>query len=828
MIAVWEIAVALYCAFCLLVSLLNFEYVNGVPLVGLIGTQILIFCLWGFDYANSRRRALMSVAVVATLVFCVLIHLFQNRLAILGAGMLYLPIVIMIMKWASCLENHLCHKTDDGGRPFEMLGRKRFYERLHLWIRKNDGMESTGKALAIVGEWGSGKSHLIKYLSYMLSKKYDEQDDDARVYRDKYIVCDIKLWAFQGTTSEVWKYISDTILCSICVTYRFLKGSGKMAPLVENFLSIFQLKDIILSKSLKALFSTVDLKKINEIVSVFEQFFSEGYSNKKVVVVFDDFERLDREVLMKLIPIMERIKRVSGVVIVCAIAKEVLEKRFSDNSILGGDVSDYLDKIFDLKFNIPPLKEKEQEFMIKYVMQKYYSDAPILKTFILNFSFEFHTPREIERVMSRIYSIEWRYFSDSSLKQADLRVHGYLAAFVSFLVEIIRSYSPEKLKLFINSIESGDSLDCVMPDAPKYILDCCAHLKRWFNVDEIHRAYNMEYTLKKTLNAGELYGIYFSAQQNPKFNLRMCLTSIFKKNAIPDDMLHVCEEFVSYCLYDDNEIPLSLRLKCLYALIKNEYKRPSVDNAEISNFIQSSVLSELLVFNETSTKENEHNLTVMIDCIIDNLSFSQAASRLAVIYDSIQDPNSYHRILRGFSQVYYDPNNDKTENRISLIDKLVDRLIKTLVYNIADTQICDVFGEYSENAIFRENLYPRLSSFLKNEICPGRIFERLLSLLQRYVRHIKGGMALGNLPEAKVYVVAVSCMKIFFDAIRFQQCERFAIPCNYRQVENELLACGCLIDLMVSKSPVLSEQKILELEHCLKQIKEKMEDSQKS
>ena len=221
-----------------------------------------------------------------------------------------------------------------------------------------DSKDKTPLTIGIHGSWGSGKTSLMKMLEMRLNDKND----------DTFKLIWFNAWAYGGDEP-----IGLALLHQILIEFEKEKKQENKINLLESSSKL--LTDVALRKTMGITFEEANnfFKSSIEIKSTlradFETSIDECLQNRRLVVFIDD---LDRCLPEKTIEILETIKiflDVPKCIYVIGVAKEVIEQAIEVRyKSKGQDIlnigKDYMEKIIQIPFTLPPIKEENME---KYI-----------------------------------------------------------------------------------------------------------------------------------------------------------------------------------------------------------------------------------------------------------------------------------------------------------------------------------------------------------------------------------------------------------------------------------------------------------------------------
>lgn len=375
-----------------------------------------------------------------------LVLLCSSSLLCLASMDVPMRLYMIIFFSAALLINVLCQQLKPQKKtlikmPTELLGRARMFNRIHSVIRAYSNRKNkfeghaSGIVVAIYGEWGSGKTYFLNYLSERFSKCFTKEFYDDKLegaYTAPYRVCKVNLWEY-STANEAWKGIAGILTSTI-------SGNPPIGQHVSRLTSLFAFvmpspyKDLLFL--LTELFFSVQDKMNRELE---EKISSQIKLGQKVVIILDDIERANCDIITGLLPLMEKLKRIEGLLVLCTIAKkELIEKLksvYDEETTLG-----YLTKIVDLSFELPNLTDATIQKKISHDLCKKYEDCILLNIFFEKYKLEFHTPRQIERILDHLSSIERMFFNDVVLNESEGLSINQREEFCVFLIEIMRMF----------------------------------------------------------------------------------------------------------------------------------------------------------------------------------------------------------------------------------------------------------------------------------------------------------------------------------------------------------------------------------------------------
>lgn len=425
--------------------------------------------------------------------------------------------------------NVFCPDSPHLQRTPDALGRGGMYAAIHARIRKQSA--HGGAVLAVYGEWGSGKSHLLNYLEFRLRKPYaKEQYDDPestenQLYAGSYTVCRIQLWRYKSS-EDALSSIASALSRAVVPSARSFAAS-ELPSFLWTLPSVFfgietePIRKAVVSLVLHEDSPDTGLAAINAYLTS---------QQRRAVLLIEDVERAEIEVIEHLLPLMERLKCITSLTVLCALDPQELQHKCKQSRMVAGSLQGYLDKIFDMGFSVPPLPDDlSEEYFLAYA-QKHYPDFPKLLHFAKETQLHFRTPRQIERVAARLASLEWMYFREEKREPYEV---GYKTEFV-FYVEILRCLyyeayeelnpieQPAKLLRALAAQKEAEVMQKLPITAKLYAQDATFHSlvmalaqdDRSYSIN-IDYAVAANYTRRTSLTPGECAEIIFRLGEAP-------------------------------------------------------------------------------------------------------------------------------------------------------------------------------------------------------------------------------------------------------------------------------------------------------------------------
>ena len=384
-----------------------------------------------FKWTKHQRAAFILIPVIG---FAISYTIFECSGALLG---------IIILTSAYLLYAYFIEKAGKTAIPpksHDQLYRSRLFNRTHQHIRKLAKSTPHGLTIGICGQWGCGKTFFIDTLLALLSRPVNVDLRNSEQWNEKFIICKkVELWS-ASSLDDAWNRIIHALHIGIF-----------------NRPPIFNAKAKKLLSFLTALSSnqTAAHELIELILPEFEDIHLQSIVNKmkehKVVLVIDDLERADFAIIQAMLPLFERLKKLPNLIVICAIAEDELKQIFQKNKTNAEFAHGHLNKLFDLRIEIPTLPYTAIENFQDNLFIEKYKDCPMVKSFLAKYPLRFNSARQMVRVVDKLASVEHQYFTNCPHyfeKEEEKESNPILIkAKYIFLIEALRVSSPHVLSI---------------------------------------------------------------------------------------------------------------------------------------------------------------------------------------------------------------------------------------------------------------------------------------------------------------------------------------------------------------------------------------------
>jgi energy-coupling factor transporter ATP-binding protein EcfA2 len=265
------------------------------------------------------------------------------------------------------------------------------------------------KLLALYGDWGSGKTSLIKYLQekldcpkfrtiYFETWKY-EKDDNLALSLINAIV--------EKVDKRHTKEIKDLIKISTSLLKNFAKSISFQIPGISfdsnNLISGIE-ED--LNRQQEFLSFHTKIEEFKKSFLAIEQKLLKG-KKERIIIFIDDLDRCEPENILNLLTALKHFfSNGKKTIFFCGIDKDAVTKAVKHKYKDVVKSEEYLEKIFDISFNMPKkfdiLKILKYYFKDKYYGTDFYKLLNDFFTFI-----DFTTPRHIKKVLNKYLIVKY-------------------------------------------------------------------------------------------------------------------------------------------------------------------------------------------------------------------------------------------------------------------------------------------------------------------------------------------------------------------------------------------------------------------------------------
>jgi hypothetical protein len=244
----------------------------------------------------------------------------------------------------------------------DKFGRKDFAKGLAEALVKVPNSESF--TIGLYGAWGSGKTSVIKMAEEYLAKNH----------KDNVVVINFNPWLF--TTIEnlhtaffgaLAHGLSKKIDSGVSIDLqKYAELTGTAGAVIAPFFPPAPMLARILSAGMRALSGNRSAKSAEELRQKIDKILRE--SEKRVVVIIDDIDRLDSEEIHQIFKLAKNAGRFSNVSYLLAfdqnIVAKVLAQRYPEGEETG---SNFVEKIVQLPLFVPPV---DSEILNQFIIDQ--------------------------------------------------------------------------------------------------------------------------------------------------------------------------------------------------------------------------------------------------------------------------------------------------------------------------------------------------------------------------------------------------------------------------------------------------------------------------
>lgn len=292
----------------------------------------------------------------------------------------------------------------------DFLGRRLFYKKGVHQIRQmlQRHWDDIGLTIAVYGPWGSGKSHFLRYLERNLSVVETESDvTPSHGFNGKCVIAKVDLWQCHSL-EEAWEEIAVALCESITGKRSYVSHTRVANALLKGVSAINENLTPFVYVMRNFLYGGEDYQSSVAAVNKMLR----KRQNEAAVLFLDNVERCNMEIIMQLLPLLERLKQIHHLVVVAAIAKEELEKKFISHGYKEEYLYGVLYKLFDNTMTLPESRSINLGEMFKNMAKRYHNDCPTLMKYIeKHHTFPCSTPRAVERLVNHLAYIDNQYLA---------------------------------------------------------------------------------------------------------------------------------------------------------------------------------------------------------------------------------------------------------------------------------------------------------------------------------------------------------------------------------------------------------------------------------
>lgn len=253
-----------------------------------------------------------------------------------------------------------------------------------------DPKTHTPFTISIHGEWGSGKTSLIKKI-----KKFTDEDIEKDASKKGWKTLEFDAWEYEKLD------LVSTLFKKIAKLYP-TKGK-KLKDLALSFVTIFT--DISLRATTNLSFKELQehLEHLEDEIPTIHKTVENIIGNERLIIFVDDLDRCHTDNVLLMLEGMKMFLNAKGIIFVVAVDLAKVERAWSlrynsDFGIIEG--RDHVEKIFQLRLSLPPKDFEEVEKYIEHLASTLPDD--LKRILFMGFP---ANPRKIKRVLNLIYFV---------------------------------------------------------------------------------------------------------------------------------------------------------------------------------------------------------------------------------------------------------------------------------------------------------------------------------------------------------------------------------------------------------------------------------------
>ena len=254
---------------------------------------------------------------------------------------------------------------------------------------------SEGFVIAIYGQWGTGKSTLINFIIHHINKMPD--DEQPILFR-------FNPWWFSGNEDLIRNFFSQLQI----ILKRKGFTAGDLAKLIADFSDIVAEVPIPYASSGKVLAKVVrpKIQGVTELKSKISE--SLKNSNKKILVLIDDIDRLSVEEIRQIFRLIKAVADFPNTIYLLSFDRRVVSSALNEKDAIVGE--NYLEKIIQLPLELPvPEKTSFRSMFFRkldallgevaevFLDQRYWSNL-----YLNGIDYLISTPRDINRLINTL------------------------------------------------------------------------------------------------------------------------------------------------------------------------------------------------------------------------------------------------------------------------------------------------------------------------------------------------------------------------------------------------------------------------------------------
>ncbi len=300
-----------------------------------------------------------------------------------------------MIKWGIMVKSDKYAKLWE--KDSDKLGTNSFAEELGKFILNYRDTDSL--VIGLCGEWGSGKTSIIKSTLYYIEKEQEVPYDTTfgmlinyfnRIFRkdkaydyidDDYLIIEFNPWKFSNQDQLISQFFKEMIIKLEKTDYDNLKKTAQKLEVYANFFeSIGTIFPPIkaLSRSIKN--SIVSIKdysnnKLNDLYEIKEELNDIlKNQNHKIVIFIDDIDRLNKNEIRQIFQLVKLLADFPNTIYILAFDKKIVVNSLKNaqkdieidsmSNIRDQDGLKYLEKIIQVIYEVPKISRKDIKILL--------------------------------------------------------------------------------------------------------------------------------------------------------------------------------------------------------------------------------------------------------------------------------------------------------------------------------------------------------------------------------------------------------------------------------------------------------------------------------
>jgi len=223
--------------------------------------------------------------------------------------------------------------------------------------------------IGIFGKWGEGKSTVLRFAESIFKAKSS-------------VVFSFNPWAVQNW-NELWEQFGNRL--SEALTSAQIRFDGSWKKSVKNSTRWLEAKGASQIASMTATFLGRE-KLVNSAFGALNQWLRyDGaqireirakIKDKRLIVLIDDLDRCNPKLIPQLLLSLRELLDLPGFTFILAFDEDIVSSALAQENPSWSSGTDFLEKILDFRFHIPPITDPQKERLIAKALTKYCPFVP--------------------------------------------------------------------------------------------------------------------------------------------------------------------------------------------------------------------------------------------------------------------------------------------------------------------------------------------------------------------------------------------------------------------------------------------------------------------